>query len=1116
MKKALSLVLVVIMLMSSAVAMFAYATGAEPEPETPTTQTTPLAYDTAADGTLLYTANFASEDFTIDQALLDSKDFKLIDSDTEKAGMQLVGAFNENSMRLDNTNSVASDGKRAIGGWFEDYELENSTYTLTMTLKRTDFARLNLFYFHGYAISGGQHSKNEWWDGNGSANSGTGVGFSTVSWCDSTLAARAKVCMMYPLYVRGTNIKDNYGIQQYNLEMQYSFAEKVGEKYYAKDIPIKYVIVGGEKTSDGYTPVDVAVFAQHPSLGWMLIARDKGLSTCDYLWIGMGSWDYMRKDADDNDAYMQVSDVNIYKGDATGFTGGATGPSFKALYDAAEDGDVLFTVNGEGLADRSKAYANGYAWRNWDECYNQTQVPGVTSFKDGTFTIDNNLYLASAEIPDDPETPDVNEYKPATYGKGGMQGFSTYLPLGTDWNHGVYTMEMCYTSNCRSILGIVDSQTTRNGFVLDGNNGETTRTNYKVEQSFGDCGNFRKPNASEQIKSSGMGVLLNGDTVRKNTAESGEANVRIVFDFNNKTVSLYELSNIGDKWVKVAMFNFSNKKGQEFGGSLMFSVHAWDAGSKITVSGVKIVKGNSIGKFDFDFTNTYDIANYGDDLLSLDTQGMINEAANYENGYEWVKQATVPKVDSSDNRFISLNVATAGKQGAYTALPFGDEWDYGYYTLSFCLNNAARTKIGLFNIVDANNNIAATRVGFAFLPNMLYNSTANTTSADTEGTAYITQGRQEMYFGYADNFYYDVECGIEMITYDKFVADDKTPNPEYDAENPVEGVNEFLTDEDTLPDDPRIVRMRGGSNPNVKIEFNCEEKTITLFERYNSAWHKISAIDYSNLAEGYKLTPVFDLYAYDANSQINIKDIVYEKGFTCTHLHTYSVGVDTTDLITTGFNEEKVNELLEAYVNKYNLGGADIKWSVDGKNAVEDFEAIYNELSEDIAAPRDINIVPLVTYEEMTEAITMRGVKFTEVGEDGKFTVNFIAALDEMATLDTYKAVGFKVTRLTDSEEGVKVDEFNNIETSNVYKNVKTGSVKLDAAAIGGSYVAIGGLGAETAAEGVQVDYIVTAYVVAQDGTKTECAESMTFSFVGGEYLPTTAPLEIPAPTPAE
>ena len=118
--------------------------------------------------------------------------------------------------------------------------------------------------------------------------------------------------------------------------------------------------------------------------------------------------------------------------------------------------------------------------------------------------------------------------------------------------------------------------------------------------------------------------------------------------------------------------------------------------------------------------------------------------------------------------------------------------------------------------------------------------------------------------------------------------------------------------------------------------------------------------------------------------------------------------------------------------------------------------------------------------------------------------------------LDTYKAVGFKVTRLTKTETGVEVNEFDNLESNKIYSNIKSGSVKLDAAAFGGSYLAIGSLGAETAAEGVQVDYIVTAYVVAQDGTKTECAESMTFSFVGGEYLPTTAPLEIPAPTPAE
>jgi len=575
---------------------------------------------------------------------------------------------------------------------------------------------------------------------------------------------------------------------------------------------------------------------------------------------------------------------------------------------------------------------------------------------------------------------------------------------------------------------------------------------------------------------------------------------------------------------------------------IVLGIGNWDAQTKDKYYGirdVKLYKGDTSIPFNFGFEKVYDEADWGEPLTTFDAKGLVDPAFNFANGYEWggegVDEANKLTIEVGGNGEIMIkNRKGAGATlGAQTPHPFAGEWNHGYYELQFSLNNTKRFKLGLLSFTTPEGQVAES-LGFGFIPNMIYTAAVPEVPATPEvpddpetpeneyqaanpgspaqpekieyDTARTNYTPATLYFGYGNNFGNNqffrnaaathafnasIVNWVETTIYDTYVADGE--------------------DEDTLPDDPRLVRDQGGNRANVKIAYDCENYVITLYEKVNSKWEKISSMDYSNAIEaGLIIEPVLDFHCYDDGATIDIKEMRVIKGISAVKMYTYNAGEGYTDLQVNGANAELAQSLVDAYVDHYNLGGAEIKWSIDGgKTALESFDDIYGKLNHSFVAPEEVNLVPLLTYEDMAKEIAVRGVKLSSVSEDGKYDVQFVAAIDDVE-LKNYKTVGFKINKVV-SVAGVVVAEVNeNVETDKVFTKLNSNGAAIDASAFGGKYVVAAGLKAETAAEDVQVDYVVTAYVVAQDGTVVEAEEGMTFTFIGGEYTPTAPAIVIP------
>lgn len=539
-KRILALFLTVLMITSSVAMIFAYAETKAPvagNDVESTPEATPDATPDAAapnddknagsaPGAMMSPAPSATTtdtgtkinfltDFTPDNALIGNSLNTLADADSNTEGRQLSSdAYSANALTI--TAGMRTGTGTAIGGWFEDFELENNTYTVELSMMRTDRKRMNLYYFRGnsYASTAkATYSNNSYYKPSGF---GAMVGL---------------------VFSDATNNSSNWGKKVSYISDFSAAGTAYGYTNVAVDntapINLRYVIKAGAK-ANGKIPVQVMVYQKDTSGAYKLIASDIGVSTCDYLYLATGGWDAFNANTDS----MKISDVTVYEGDKVGVFSN----DFAATYEAAKDGDTLFAFTGSTLGGE-------YEYVNY----------GNTTYANGTFTIDRGTAAA------------------------GKHGFSAVLPFGTGWNNGVYTLEMSYNSNKRSTLHFVEAGQRRLGFGLDASTATAT-TN-----SFGYDGNFKNGDDT-YIKYVGTPVEIAKATVRKNTSDTGAANVRIVFNYNTNCVTLFEL-NTKDVWTAVAQYDFDSKVGQELGSMLVFSVHSYDATSSIAIKNIKLVKG---------------------------------------------------------------------------------------------------------------------------------------------------------------------------------------------------------------------------------------------------------------------------------------------------------------------------------------------------------------------------------------------------------------------------------------------------------------------------------------------------------------------------------------------
>ena len=517
------------------------------------------------------------------------------------------------------------------------------------------------------------------------------------------------------------------------------------------------------------------------------------------------------------------------------------------------------------------------------------------------------------------------------------------------------------------------------------------------------------------------------------------------------------------------------------------------AGNSYGARNLAVYKGDTSVPFTFGFTKVYAESGWGEELTTFDAKGITNAANNFANGYEWVLQNDTT-VDAEGVVTIN-NPTTARTQGAYTPHPFGDEWNQGYYEMELTVNNASRLKIGLLQLTDLD------RVGFNILPNVA-NADLTTGSADAylhadagNAATLWTSGANSFGTGIVENSTTALQGYIKTIVYDTYVADDKTPNPEYDPA--VEGSQQYIVDEDTLPDDPRNVRDYGGNRANIKIAYDCENYIITLYEKCGGEWLATSAIDYSEAVYAEKvLGACIDFQAYNAKTNATIKNVRAMKGLSVTELYTYAIGSIESDMYV-GFAEGAAEELADMFAEYYGLTGYEYGFTADGATFVEDYSALYfNEdfIDDSSYGPQAIKLAPIVKYEELATSPVIRGVQ-VKANEDDTYDVRFISAIGD---IEGIAKVGYEIEKTVFTGLYAKTTT-TTVETDKVFARFNANSLYYEASAIGGEYAVAMGLEDEAVVEDL-VYYTVSVYTIAQDGTKTVLDGTTTFAFYEGEY----------------
>ena len=562
----------------------------------------------------------------------------------------------------------------------------------------------------------------------------------------------------------------------------------------------RIVLSGSSTATSGKYTVSFKIFAKNAEGKYILHADSSYKVSADYAKIMLGIGEYTELTSGQ---YYAMSDVNVYKGDKS---------AFNNVYDDASIGDTLWVLDPSGLSNESKNNINGYAWE-------QRTLAGGATASGGVITVT----------------------APSSATAAGMHGFYTPHPIGSAWNYGKYTMEMTLNSDKRTLVHLLNlgtSATERVGFGFGANTSGNTSSK---GSDFGRGGNFVSATDSYILGTGAKLYAYNTSVIR--AVSSGEPNVKIEFDCEDKIITMFERDASSGAFVKVASIDYSAVTGTV---KPIFSAHAWDLGSNVKISGVRYVKGLSVSEPYGDFKEKYDAAD-GDALLyTLDFSGVSNENLNGINDFVWVQKDLGASASGST---LTVNVADPAdsssgvRQGVYTPMAFGEDVDYGYYTLELSLNSAKRVALHVFDTTDS----SATRIGFGLGGN-------DGTYSPTSDKAYTLSGsdfgKEGTFFnaGQTSNSVYNTLTSLG-ITFEAYASGTVRKNTASSGE------------------------------ANVRIEFDGYNKIITLYElNTDSKWVKVSSINY--FAVHSISRAIFSVHAWDYDANVRITNARYFKGLT--------------------------------------------------------------------------------------------------------------------------------------------------------------------------------------------------------------------------------------------
>lgn len=486
---------------------------------------------------------------------------------------------------------------------------------------------------------------------------------------------------------------------------------------------------------------------------------------------------------------------------------------------------------------------------------------------------------------------------------------------------------------------------------------------------------------------------------------------------------------------------------------LCIGMYNWDAlagESFVAVGDVQIAKGNTVVSGKTAYQQAYDAAAYGDVLYEVDFRE-DNEA-----GFEWgdhrasSNKGTVSE-DGSTLTYLYTNEdeTVSGAAQAYAAyFPDPTALNYGTYTYEFFLNSGTE---------DTKVRAALNVIGYG--------------SGNSAGFSYFNGANQ---FSRGGNF-----VGI---------TDSTLIN--------VNSMRLTLTSYSTTlqPD------TSDSSKPNVKIEVDTLTKTITNFV-LNGETGEFEAVASICYAGGTYASLIFP-YAWNKNNTVIIKDMKIVKGLSVTGEDSaiLDLVVDGTSNVQLLTDETRLPAITQRpnYTAAYELPDGTVVTSISdlelttGFNRVE-LTTVYTPVA--IAAGQ----------------VELRGIQSLKEPTGGVTSVRLIGIVN---TLEL-EAVGFEIIATYRDAEGT-VHYGNDIvalSTDTVWSSVlANGNVSVTAEELGGKYVYAITINNVPVGEGVQVDFFVMPYSIAEGledvEENREYATDMNISIVNGQYDANAMPLE--------
>ncbi len=460
------------------------------------------------------------------------------------------------------------------------------------------------------------------------------------------------------------------------------------------------------------------------------------------------------------------------------------------------------------------------------------------------------------------------------------------------------------------------------------------------------------------------------------------------------------------------------------------ALRAYDDASlgAVSLGDVKIYRGEAIDA-DVVYKNNYDKATYGGLLYDVDLSKLINFEAN-------------TNVTSSSANEIKLNYSHSTNNGAAQMMggyfPSANAFEYGTYTYEFFVSSDLRTGIHLVEI--GSNTKTKTKIGFSYFNNS-------------------TSAVQFLYgngWGGADKLETGVLQDLTNGTYNQ--------TPDHDD----------------------------SSKPNVKIEVNTVNKTITNYILQGEDFVATARINYGKLTQA---VPVISFYAWTNATNAKFSDVNIYKGLTVSKQDndkTFLINpiVDGEYILDTPISSADNATELKTYMptkDFYTLSVCKL-----GDSVVESFGDIA-EITNLIPGKNEIEITAEYVKNAIKdgEDVELRGIQTTDIDKDtNTLSVRFVGVLNTLE-LDS---IGFKIKVVYKDAsnnviEGAELDK----STTVVYGAIMAAGMEITADELGANYIYTARI--DSVPANTQVDFYVTPYSVNGEANP---ADTTRITFVNG------------------